>query len=180
MLWRSVTITVYQYEFDKSMLMCAIIIIKVHKIKQIFNDLPKIITELYLSSSIIKNVMAGLHRFFYLMLSFCLIIRGHICPMIPINDNWVLNNHDNQISLHCSNHHLKHHKISGVIGCQIFALLVWKIHIIMWNLECFRRHLNSLISMFLNIGRGDTPCHTHPPLGTSSLALVYTNSTPHP
>ena len=89
MLWRSVTITVYKYEFDKSMLMCAIIVIKDHKMKQIFNDLPKIIPELYLSSSIIKNVTAGLQRFFYLMPSFCLTIRN----------------------LHCSNHHLKHHNI---------------------------------------------------------------------
>ena len=55
--------------------------------KQIFNDFPKIIPELYLSSSIIKNVTAGLLRFFYLMLSFCLAIRGHICPMTPINNN---------------------------------------------------------------------------------------------
>ena len=69
------------------MLICAIIIIQDHKMKQIFNDLPKIIPELYLSSSIIKNVTAGIQRFFYLMLSFCLIIRGHTCPMIPINDN---------------------------------------------------------------------------------------------
>ena len=132
-----------------------IAIMKDHKMKQILNDLPKIIPELYLSASIIKNVTAGLHRFFYLMLSFCLTIRGHICPVIPINDNWVLNNHDNQISLQCSNHHLKHHNIccdasyrclyrSGFIGCQIFSLLVWKIHIIIWSLECFRRHLNSL------------------------------------
>ena len=59
--------------------MCTIIIIKDHKMKPLFNDLPKIIPELYLSSSIIKN--------FYLMLSFCLTIRGHICPMTPINDN---------------------------------------------------------------------------------------------
>ena len=72
--------------FDKSMLMCAIIIIKDHKIKQIINDLL-INPELYLSSSIIKNVTAGLQRFFDLMLSFCLTIRGHICQMIPINDN---------------------------------------------------------------------------------------------
>ena len=36
--------------------------------KEIFNDLPKIIPELYLSFSIIKNVTAGLQRFFYLML----------------------------------------------------------------------------------------------------------------
>ena len=114
MLWRSVTITVYKYEFDKSMLMCTIIIIKDHKMKPLFNDLPKIIPELYLSSSIIKNVTAGLQRFFYLMLSFCLTIRGHICPMTPINDNWVLNNHDHQISLNCSNHHLKHHNIGQV------------------------------------------------------------------
>ena len=111
MLWRSVTITVYQYEFDKSMIMCTINIIKDHKMKQIFNDFPKIIPELYLSSSIIKNVTAGLQRFFYLMLSFCLTIRGHICPMTPINNNWVLNNHDHEISLHCSIHHLKHHNI---------------------------------------------------------------------
>ena len=69
------------------MLMCAIVIMKDHKMKQILNDLPKIIPELYLSSSIIKNVTAGLQRFFYLMLSFCLTIRGHICPVIPINDN---------------------------------------------------------------------------------------------
>ena len=62
------------------MLICAIIIIKDHKMKQIINDLPKINPELYLSSSIIKNVTAGLHRFFYLMLSFCLTIRGHILP----------------------------------------------------------------------------------------------------
>ena len=33
--------------------------------KQIFNDLPKIIPELYLSSSIIKNVTAGLQRYLY-------------------------------------------------------------------------------------------------------------------
>ena len=66
--------------------MCAIImiiIIKDHKMKQIINDLPKINPELYLSFSIIKNVTAGpgrrvLQRFFYLMLSFCLTIRGHI------------------------------------------------------------------------------------------------------
>ena len=71
------------------MLMCTIIIIKDLKRKQIFNDLPKIIPELYLCSLIIKNVTAGLQRFFYLMLSFCLTIRGHIhvCPMTPINDN---------------------------------------------------------------------------------------------
>ena len=69
------------------MLLCTIIIIKDHKMKQIFNDFPKIILELYLSSSIIKNVMAGLQRFFYLMLSLCLTIRGHICPMTPINNN---------------------------------------------------------------------------------------------
>ena len=69
------------------------------------------IYKLYLSSSIIKNVTAGLQRFFYLMLSFCLPIRGHICPMTPINNNWVLNNHDHEISLHCSIHHLKHHNI---------------------------------------------------------------------
>ena len=69
------------------MLICAILIIKDHKMKQIFNDLPKSIPELYLNSSIIKNVTAGLQRFFYLILSFCFIIRGHICPMIPINDN---------------------------------------------------------------------------------------------
>ena len=49
-------ITVYRYQFDKSMLICAIIIIKDHKMKQIINDLPKINPELYLSSSIIKNV----------------------------------------------------------------------------------------------------------------------------
>ena len=127
MLWRSVTRIVYKYEFDKSMLMCTIIIIKDHKMKPLFNDLPKIIPELYLSSSIIKNVTASLQRFFYLMLSFCLTIRGHICPMTPINDNWVLNNHDHQISLHCSNHHLKHHSIGQASwGCQVFALLVWK------------------------------------------------------
>ena len=112
MLWPLCNcITVYKYEFDKSMLMCAIIIIKDHKIKQIINDLPKINPEFYLSSSIIKNVTAGLHRFLYLMLSFCLTIRSHICQMIPINDNWVLNNHDHKISLHCSNHHLKDHNI---------------------------------------------------------------------
>ena len=62
------------------MLICAIIIIKDHKIKQIINDLPKINLELYLSSLIIKNVTAGLQRFFYLMLLFCLTIRGHILP----------------------------------------------------------------------------------------------------
>ena len=73
-------ITVYKYKFDKSMLICAIIIIKDHKMKQIMNDLPKINPELYLSSSIIKNVTAGFQRFFYLMLSFCLTIRGHILP----------------------------------------------------------------------------------------------------
>ena len=31
------------------MLMCTIIIMKNHKMKQIFNDFPKIIPELYLS-----------------------------------------------------------------------------------------------------------------------------------
>ena len=41
------TMTVYKYEFDKSMLMCAIMVIKDLKMKQIFNDLPKIIPELY-------------------------------------------------------------------------------------------------------------------------------------
>ena len=116
MLWPLCNcITVYRYQFDKSMLICAIIIIKDHKMKQIINDLPKINPELYLSSSIIKNVTPRLQRFFYLMLSFCLTIRGHILPndqlMIPINDNWVLNNHDHKISLHCSNHHLKLHNI---------------------------------------------------------------------
>ena len=68
------------------MLMCAIVIMKDHKMKQILNDLPKIIPELYLSSSIIKNVTV-FTAIFYLMLSFCLTIRGHICPVIPINDN---------------------------------------------------------------------------------------------
>ena len=61
-------ITVYTctYEFDKStcMLMCAIIIIKDHKMKQIINDLPKINPELYLSSSIIKNVTVGFTAIF--------------------------------------------------------------------------------------------------------------------
>ena len=70
-------ITVYRYQFDKSMFICAIIIIKDHKMKQIINDLPNINPELYLSSSIIKNVTAGLQRF---LLSFCLTIRGHILP----------------------------------------------------------------------------------------------------
>ena len=65
MLWPFCNcITVYRYEFDKSMLICAIIIIKDHKMKQIINDLPKINPELYLSSSIIKNVTAGLQRLF--------------------------------------------------------------------------------------------------------------------
>ena len=72
-------IAVYRYQFD-TMLICAIIIIKDHKMKQIINDLPKINPELYLSSSIIKNVTAALQRFFYLVLSFCLTIRGHILP----------------------------------------------------------------------------------------------------
>ena len=45
------------------MLMCAIVIMKDHNMKQILNDLPKIIPELYLSSSIIKNVTAGLQLF---------------------------------------------------------------------------------------------------------------------
>ena len=104
MLWRSVTITVYKYEFDKSMLMCVIIIIKDHKMKQIFNDLPKIIPELYLNYSIIKNVTAGLQRF---------VSPSEVtyAQWLPINDNWVLNNHDHQTSLYCSNHHLKHHNI---------------------------------------------------------------------
>ena len=35
-------IAVYEYEFDKYMLMCASIIIKDHKMKQIINDLSKI------------------------------------------------------------------------------------------------------------------------------------------
>ena len=89
MLWPLCNcITVYGYQFDKSMLICAIIIIKDHKMKQIINDLPKINPELYLSSSIIKNVTAGLQRFFYLMLSFCLTIRGHILP--NDTDQWQL------------------------------------------------------------------------------------------
>ena len=67
---RSVTVYRFINQFDKSMLMCAIIIIKYHKIKQIISDLPKIYPELCLSSSIIKNVTAGLQRFFYLMLYF--------------------------------------------------------------------------------------------------------------
>ena len=75
-------ISVYRYQFGKSMLICAIIIIKDHKMKQIINP------ELYLSSSIIKNVTAGLQRFFYLMLSFCLTIRGHILP--NDTDQWQL------------------------------------------------------------------------------------------
>ena len=87
MLW-PLCITVYRYQFDKSMLICAIIIIQDHKMKQIINDLPKINPELYLSSSIIKNVTAGLQRFFYLMLSFCLTIRGHILP--NDTDQWQL------------------------------------------------------------------------------------------
>ena len=41
------------FHFLKYMLMCAIVIIKDHKMKQILNDLPKIIPQLYLSSSII-------------------------------------------------------------------------------------------------------------------------------
>ena len=117
MLW-PLCICITVCKCDKSMLMCAIIIIKDHKMKQIINVLPKINQELYLSSSIIKNVTAGLQRFFYVMLPFCLTIRGHICPMIPINDNGVLNNHDHKIPLPT-------------------------IHIVMC-LECFRRHLNSL------------------------------------
>ena len=52
--------TVYRYQFDKSMVICAIIIIKDHKMKQIINDLPNINPELYLSFLIIKNVIAGL------------------------------------------------------------------------------------------------------------------------
>ena len=57
------------------------------EVKQILNDLPKIIQNYILSSSIIKMSRRVNSDFFYLMLSFCLTIRGHICPVIPINDN---------------------------------------------------------------------------------------------
>ena len=45
-------------------LMCAIIIIKDHKMKQIINYLPKTNPELYLSCSIIKNVTTGFTAIF--------------------------------------------------------------------------------------------------------------------
>ena len=44
------------------MLMCGIVIIQDHKMKQILNDFPKIIPELYLSSSIIKNAFILSHH----------------------------------------------------------------------------------------------------------------------
>ena len=96
-------ITVYRYESNKSMLICVIIIIKDHKMKQIINYLPKINPELYLNYSIIKKILFNVSP-----------SDVTFCQMIPINDNWVLYNHDHKISLHRSNHHLKHHYI--VIG----------------------------------------------------------------
>ena len=68
--------------------------------------------------------------------------------MIPINDNWVLNNHDNQINLHCSKHHLKHHNIGQSLEC----------------FTCLRKtSKQSLISILFYIGRGDIPLLYPPP-----------------
>ena len=102
-------ITVYRYESNKSMLICAIIIMKDHKMKQIINYLPKINPELYLNSSIIKKILFNVSP-----------SDVTFCQMIPINDNSVLYNHDHKISLHRSNHHLKHHNI--VIGQTSFVI----------------------------------------------------------
>ena len=120
---------------------------------------PKIIFKFF-------NNQKYLLRFFYWMLSFFLTIRGHICPMIPINDNWVLNNHDHQISLHCSNHHLKHRNIGQVRihrMSNICSLSMENTHtnVEFWVIQ--KTSKQSLISIFFYIGRGPHPLPYPPP-----------------